>query len=130
MIRAKKRKPHGTQVMEAVARIRNKHDIPARNVPDASLLTLIADREDLKPPVSLLIADICAKLKPATARTPPQTFFASSALQRSKRFNIFCLSVAGPCWHTSSRLKKSSSQYRPSSHLFSFTSAAVTASIW
>jgi 7-cyano-7-deazaguanine synthase in queuosine biosynthesis len=58
-------KRHGTQVMEALVRIRNKHDKLARKIPEGSLLKLIAEREYLKTPVSRLIENICARLRAA-----------------------------------------------------------------
>jgi hypothetical protein len=55
-------KRHGTQTMEALGRIRNKHDRLARKIPDGSLLKLIADREYLKAPVARLVENICSKI--------------------------------------------------------------------
>jgi len=53
---------HGMQTMEALGRIRNKHDKLAKKVPEGSLLKLIADREYLKTPVASLVESICAKI--------------------------------------------------------------------
>lgn len=44
---------HGMQTMEALNRIRNKHDKLSKKIPAGSLLKLIAEREYLKTPVSL-----------------------------------------------------------------------------
>ena len=55
-------KRHGTQTMEALERIRNKHDKLAKKVPEGSLLKLIADREYLKAPIACLVENICTKI--------------------------------------------------------------------
>jgi REase_DpnII-MboI/Queuosine biosynthesis protein QueC len=56
---------HGMQTMEALNRIRNKHDKLAKKIPAGSLLKLIAEREYLKTPVLWLVENVCAKMKAA-----------------------------------------------------------------
>jgi hypothetical protein len=56
---------HGAQTMEALNRIRNKHDKLAKKIPAGSLLKLIAEREYLKTPVLWLVENVCAKMKAA-----------------------------------------------------------------
>ncbi|MGD0538605.1 MAG: 7-cyano-7-deazaguanine synthase [Verrucomicrobiota bacterium] len=55
-------KRHGTQTMEALGRIRNKHDRLVRKITEGSLLKLMADREYLKAPVARLVENICTKM--------------------------------------------------------------------
>ena len=58
-------KRHGDQVALAMKRMRELHDDLYSSVPADSLLGLIADREYLKDPVSLLVDRICEILDPA-----------------------------------------------------------------
>ncbi len=58
-------KRHGTQAMEALNRIRNKHDKLAKRIPAGSLLKLMAEREYLKTPVLRLVENVCSKMKAA-----------------------------------------------------------------
>jgi 7-cyano-7-deazaguanine synthase in queuosine biosynthesis len=53
---------HGKQVMNAVATMRAKHDRLEEKLPEGSLLSLIAGREYLKPPVKRLVDDVCKRL--------------------------------------------------------------------
>jgi hypothetical protein len=56
---------HGMQTMEALNRIRNKHDKLSKKIPAGSLLKLIAEREYLKTPVLWLVENVCTKMKVA-----------------------------------------------------------------
>jgi hypothetical protein len=56
---------HGKQVMNAVARMRTKHDRLDEKLADGSLLSLIAGREYLKRPVLRLVEAVCARLSVA-----------------------------------------------------------------
>ena len=58
-------KRHGDQVALAMNRMRDLHDDLYSPIPADSLLGLIADREYLKDPVSLLVDRICEILDPA-----------------------------------------------------------------
>jgi len=60
---------HGNQVMNAIARMREKHDRPECDIPAASLLSLVASREYLKPPVLRLVQSICERLDVAIPLT-------------------------------------------------------------
>ncbi len=53
---------HGKQVMNALAKIRQKHDRLEEKVTTGSLLSLIAEREYLKPPVLRLVEAVCDRL--------------------------------------------------------------------
>lgn len=56
---------HGKQVMDAVARMRAKHDRLEEKLIEGSLLALIAGREYLKPPVLRLVEVVCTRLSTA-----------------------------------------------------------------
>jgi 7-cyano-7-deazaguanine synthase in queuosine biosynthesis len=56
---------HGKQVMNAVARMRAKHDRLEEKLAEGSLLSLIAGREYLKPPVLRLLEAVCKRLSAA-----------------------------------------------------------------
>ena len=53
---------HGKQAMNALAKIRQKHDRLEEKVTTGSLLSLIAEREYLKPPVLRLVEAVCDRL--------------------------------------------------------------------
>lgn len=53
---------HGKQVMNALERMRAKHDQLGEKIVKGSLLSLIAGREYLKPPVLRLVEAICEQL--------------------------------------------------------------------
>jgi len=53
---------HGKQVMNAIAKMREKHDRLEEKVTKGSLLALIAEREYLKPPVLRLVQAVCDRL--------------------------------------------------------------------
>jgi 7-cyano-7-deazaguanine synthase in queuosine biosynthesis len=56
---------HGKQVMNAVSRMRAKHDRLEEKLAEGSLLSLIAGREYLKPPVLRLVEALCKRLSTA-----------------------------------------------------------------
>jgi 7-cyano-7-deazaguanine synthase in queuosine biosynthesis len=56
---------HGKQVMNALERMRAKHDRLGEKIVEGSLLSLIAGREYLKPPVLRLVEAICGQLNVA-----------------------------------------------------------------
>ena len=56
---------HGIQVMNALERMRSKHDRLDDKVVEGSLLSLIAGREYLKPPVLRLVEALCEQLSTA-----------------------------------------------------------------
>jgi hypothetical protein len=56
---------HGKQVMKALALMRNKHDNLEASITPGSLLSLVADREYLKEPVTRLVRAICERLSTA-----------------------------------------------------------------
>jgi hypothetical protein len=56
---------HGKQVMNSLARMRMKHDRLEEKLTEGSLLSLIAGREYLKPPVLRLIEAVCKRLSTA-----------------------------------------------------------------
>ena len=53
---------HGKQVMNAIAKIREKHDRLEEKITKGSLLSLIAEREYLKTPVLRLVEAVCERL--------------------------------------------------------------------
>lgn len=53
---------YGNQVMNALERMRAKHDRLGEKTVEGSLLSLIAGREYLKPPVSRLVEAVCQQL--------------------------------------------------------------------
>lgn len=53
---------HGKQVMNAIAKMRAKHDRLEDKIIKGSLLSLIAEREYLKPPVLRLVEAVCRRL--------------------------------------------------------------------
>jgi 7-cyano-7-deazaguanine synthase in queuosine biosynthesis len=53
---------HGKQVMNAIAKMRDKHDRLEEKVAKGSLLSLIGEREYLKPPVLRLVKSVCDRL--------------------------------------------------------------------
>jgi len=67
---------HGKQVMNALARMRAKHDKLESKITEGSLLSLIAGREYLKPPVLRLTEAVCKRLTAALPiafqRNPPK----------------------------------------------------------
>ena len=56
---------HGKHVMNAMARMRDKHDRLEEKITKGSLLLLIAEREYLKPPVLRLVQAVCERLSVA-----------------------------------------------------------------
>ena len=56
---------HGKQVMNAIAKMRDKHDRLEEKITKGSLLSLIAEREYLKPPVLRLVEAACDRLSSA-----------------------------------------------------------------
>jgi len=56
---------HGIQVMNALERMRSKHDRLDNKVVEGSLLSLITDREYLKSPVLRLVEAVCEQLSTA-----------------------------------------------------------------
>jgi 7-cyano-7-deazaguanine synthase in queuosine biosynthesis len=54
---------HGEQIETALERMRSKHDRPFTQRPDGTFLKIIANKDYLKPPVELLVQEICDKLK-------------------------------------------------------------------
>jgi len=81
-------KRHGTQVMEALARIRNKHDALAKKIPDGSLLKLIADRDYLKSPTSLAAENrlVCPDCGQPIPEPPAKALLGSGAMT----YNCLC----------------------------------------
>src|SRR5207249_120914 len=53
---------HGKQVMNAIAKMREKHDKLETKIAKGSLLSLVAEREYLKPPVLRLVKAVCDRL--------------------------------------------------------------------
>jgi hypothetical protein len=53
---------HGKQVMNAIAKMREKHDRLEKKITKGSLLSLIAEREYLKPPVLRLVDAVSDRL--------------------------------------------------------------------
>lgn len=53
---------HGEQIEKALERMRGKHDKPFKQMPDGTFLKIIANKDYLKPPIELLVQDICTKL--------------------------------------------------------------------
>ena len=53
---------HGKQVMNAVVKMRAKHERLDEKIPEGSLLALIAGREYLKPPVTRLSEAVCKRV--------------------------------------------------------------------
>ena len=53
---------HGKQVMNAIAKMREKHDKLETKIAKGSLLSLVAGREYLKPPVLRLVKAVCDRL--------------------------------------------------------------------
>jgi 7-cyano-7-deazaguanine synthase in queuosine biosynthesis len=56
---------HGQQVEAAIRRMREVFDKPFEEIPENSLLKIVADREYLKEPIRRLVDDICQRLKKA-----------------------------------------------------------------
>jgi hypothetical protein len=56
---------HGEQVMTALAFMCAKHDRLETSIAEGSLLSLVADREYLKPPVDRLVKAMCSRLSAA-----------------------------------------------------------------
>jgi len=56
---------HGQQVEMAIRRMREVFDKPFEEIPENSLLKMVADREYLKEPVQKLVNDICQRLRKA-----------------------------------------------------------------
>lgn len=54
---------HGEQIETALERMRSKHDKPFKQIPNGSFLKIIANKDYLKPPVELLVQEICGKLQ-------------------------------------------------------------------
>jgi hypothetical protein len=66
---------HGKQVMNAIAKIREKHDRLEEKITKGSLLSLIAEREYLKTPVLRLVEAVCERLSiaiPMAFQSNPQ----------------------------------------------------------
>ena len=53
---------HGEQIETAMERMRSKHDKPFQPRPVESFIKIIANKDYLKPPVELLVLDICGEL--------------------------------------------------------------------
>jgi REase_DpnII-MboI/Queuosine biosynthesis protein QueC len=65
---------HGKQVMNAIVKMRDKHDRLEEKITKGSLLSLIAEREYLKPPVLRLVSAVSDRLSiaiPLTFQTNP-----------------------------------------------------------
>lgn len=67
-------KKHGTQVLNAINRIRIQYDDPFSSLPPNCLLTMLAERKHLREPVIELVESICQRLRlaiPITFQTKP-----------------------------------------------------------
>lgn len=85
---------HGRQVMAALERIRAKHDRLDEQIIAGSLLSLIASREYLKPPVARLVEAVCNRLSTALPLAFQTTTPTSEADLNDKISAI--LAAAGP----------------------------------
>jgi len=63
---------HGQQVEAAIRRMREVFDKPFEEIPENSLLKMVADREYLKEPIQGLVDDICQRLRSAIPIAFPQ----------------------------------------------------------
>jgi len=74
---------HGQQVEAGIRRMREVFDKPFEEIPENSLLKMVADREYLKEPVQKLVNDICQRLKKAI----PIAFPAKNLPKNEKDLN-------------------------------------------